>query len=288
MILSMTGFASVTSEHPLGTLSVELRALNHRYLDVQLRLPEELRTLEGAVRERLAARVVRGKVDCRLSLTRATQGDVASKLNVTLLADLATLSRSVRQVFPESTELSVADVLRWPGLMESETVSTELLKDDVLQLLDVALEEFNATRAREGAKLQTVLLDRAGSMEALVREAAPRVPQLVAAYGQKLSARLREANLGQDDERLRQEVVLFASRIDVDEEMARLGAHLSELRRIVETGGAVGKRLDFLMQELNREANTLGSKSAELAMTQASVELKVLIEQMREQVQNIE
>jgi uncharacterized protein (TIGR00255 family) len=288
MILSMTGFASVTSEHPLGMLSVELRALNHRYLDVQLRLPEELRTLEGVVRERLAARVVRGKVDCRLSLTRATQGDVASKLNVTLLADLATLSRSVRQVIPASAELSVADVLRWPGMMESETVSTELLKDDVLRLLDVALEEFNATRAREGAKLQTVLLDRARSMEALVREAAPRVPQLVAAYGQKLSARLREANLGQDDERLRQEVVLFASRIDVDEEMARLGAHLSELRRIVETGGAVGKRLDFLMQELNREANTLGSKSAELAMTQASVELKVLIEQMREQVQNIE
>jgi uncharacterized protein (TIGR00255 family) len=288
MILSMTGFASVTSEHPLGTLSVELRALNHRYLDVQLRLPDELRTLEGAVRERLAARVVRGKLDCRLSLSRATQGDVASKLNVTLLSDLAILSRSVRQVFPASAELSVADVLRWPGMMESETVSTELLKDDVLQLLDVALEEFNATRAREGAKLQTVLLDRARSMEALVREAAPRVPQLVAAYGQKLSARLREANLGQDDERLRQEVVLFASRIDVDEEMARLGAHLSELRRIVETGGAVGKRLDFLMQELNREANTLGSKSAELAMTQASVELKVLIEQMREQVQNIE
>jgi uncharacterized protein (TIGR00255 family) len=132
------------------------------------------------------------------------------------------------------------------------------------------------------------LLDRASGMEALVHEAAPRVPQLVAAYSQKLAVRLREANLAQDDDRLRQEVVLFASRIDVDEEMARLNAHLSELRRIVETGGAVGKRLDFLMQELNREANTLGSKSAELAMTQASVELKVLIEQMREQVQNIE
>ncbi len=288
MILSMTGFAAVTAEHALGTLAVELRALNHRYLDVQLRVPDELRALEGLLREKLSANVTRGKLECRVGLTRASAGDAAAALNTKLLRDLATLGRVVRETLPQCAELSVADVLRWPGMLDSASVSSELLQADLLKLLDRALSEFNATRAREGAKLQAVLLARVQSMEALVREAAPRVPQLVAAYGQKLATRLREANLGQDDERLRQEVVLFASKIDVDEEMARLNAHLSELRRIVETGGAVGKRLDFLMQELNREANTLGSKSAELAMTQASVELKVLIEQMREQVQNIE
>jgi len=288
MISSMTGFASLSEEQPLGTLSVELRSVNHRYLDLQFRLPEELRGFESALREIANARLSRGKVECRVSFARAAQSELPDQLSTDMLQRLLRLDVQVRSLFPQAQGLTVADVLRWPGMIDAESLPMEQLREQCEALLREVLTEFGASRAREGEKLKEALLERVAKMEALVAQVKPRIPQVVTAYQERLAAKLREAVASLDEDRIRQELVLFASKVDVDEELARLTSHLSETRRILEQGGAVGKRLDFLMQELNREANTLGSKSVDVDVSRASMDLKVLIEQMREQVQNIE
>jgi uncharacterized protein (TIGR00255 family) len=287
MISSMTGYASVTDESPVGGLSLDLRSVNHRYLDIQFRMPDELRLLESDLRERISARLSRGKVECRIGLTVPPTLN-AMQLDETLLSRLKELNERVRLTLPDAQSLRVADVLRWPGMLGSDSLPVEMLKEKCLQLVDKALADLSAARAREGEKLKVVILERASSVEEIVNDLAPRIPQLVSAYQEKLSTRLREAMLDPENDRLQQEVVMFAAKIDVDEELQRLSTHVSEIRRILEKGGTVGKRLDFLMQELNREANTLGSKSADVAVTQGAMSLKVLIEQMREQIQNIE
>jgi uncharacterized protein (TIGR00255 family) len=287
MISSMTGYASVTDESPVGGLSLDLRSVNHRYLDIQFRMPDELRLLESDLRERISARVSRGKVECRIGLTVPPTLN-AMQLDETLLLRLKELNERVRLTLPDAQSLRVADVLRWPGMLGSDSLPVEMLKEKCLQLVDKALADLSAARAREGEKLKVVILERASSVEEIVNDLAPRIPQLVSAYQEKLSTRLREAMLDPENDRLQQEVVMFAAKIDVDEELQRLSTHVSEICRILEKGGTVGKRLDFLMQELNREANTLGSKSADVAVTQGAMSLKVLIEQMREQIQNIE
>jgi uncharacterized protein (TIGR00255 family) len=201
---------------------------------------------------------------------------------------VAELGRLLQPLLPHGQPLGVADLLRWPGVIEGDSVGMEGLHEACLPLLRRGLDELSATRSREGEKLKAFLLQRVGQMDALVAGVLPHIPRLIAAYQEKLAARLKEAMGTGDDDRIRQEIALFAQKIDVDEELSRLQTHLSEMRRILEKGGAVGKRLDFLMQELNREANTLGSKSAASETTQTAMELKVLIEQMREQIQNIE
>ncbi|MGE5524165.1 MAG: YicC/YloC family endoribonuclease [Rhodospirillaceae bacterium] len=288
MIYSMTGYASAARELASGVLNVELRSVNHRYLDIQFRLPDELRPAEPAMRELLAARLNRGKVECRVTWTPAAANRKAPDLDAELLAQLVALDARVRATLPEAEHLAVSDILRWPGMLGAESIPLEELRDACRELLQQVLEEFAVTRGREGAKLKDMLLERATAMEQRIAGIAPRMPQLIAAFQEKLGVRLREALGTADDERIRQEVVLFANKIDVDEELSRLTAHIAELRRVLAGGGAVGKRLDFLMQELNREANTLGSKAADIAVTQVSMELKLLIEQMREQIQNIE
>ncbi len=287
MISSMTGYAAVSDESPVGGLSLDLRSVNHRYLDIQFRMPEELRLLEPDLRERISAKISRGKVECRISFT-VPPTLTAMRLEETLLARLGELDEKIRVALPDAQSLRVIDVLRWPGMLGSDELPVEILKEKCLQLVDQACSDLSAARAREGEKLKAVLLERADSVEAIVKDVAPRIPQLVNAYQEKLSTRLRDAMLEPENDRLRQEVVMFAAKIDVDEELQRLSTHVSEIRRILDKGGAVGKRLDFLMQELNREANTLGSKSADVAVTQGAMSLKVLIEQMREQIQNIE
>lgn len=288
-LLSMTGFASANREVPGAVLSLDLRAVNHRYLDLQMRLPEDYRSLEGAIRERLAGKLTRGKVECRLSVQNLPVANADLTVSWNLVEQLLAVNHRVREASPHSAALSVGDILRWPNVVQGQAgMSLEEQHALVLSLLDAALIEFTATRAREGEKLGLYLLERVERMEVLVKEVAPKIPLLVAAHQEKLTARLREALGNEDSERLHQEVVFFAQKIDVDEELGRLNAHLSEVRRIVKTGGVVGKRLDFLMQELNREANTLGSKSASVDTTGVALEFKVLIEQMREQVQNIE
>jgi uncharacterized protein (TIGR00255 family) len=288
VIYSMTGFAALSEEAPLGTLSVEIRSVNHRYLDLTFRLPDELRAFEPALRELLSARLSRGKVECRVGFQKSAAGTLSMGLNETLLDQLSALERRVRERMPAAAPLSVSDVLRWPGLQGADALPLDELKDRTQVLLERALGDFSRSRAREGDKLKSLLLERVVRMEELVARVKPKIPLLVQAYQERLSARLRDATAELDEDRIRQELLLFAAKVDVEEELARLATHLTETRRILDQGGAVGKRLDFLMQELNRESNTLASKSVDIDVSQASVELKVLIEQMREQVQNIE
>jgi len=205
-----------------------------------------------------------------------------------LLEQVVELDRRVRTHLPGCAPLGANDVLRWPGILETDALPLEALKECTLGLLDRTLQEFQQSRAREGDKLKSLLLERVTRMEALLARVKPKIPLLVAAYQERLVSRLRDAGVEVDEDRIRQELVLFSSKVDVEEELSRLATHLSETRRILANGGAAGKRLDFLMQELNRESNTLGAKSVDIDVSQASVELKVLIEQMREQVQNIE
>ena len=288
MIFSMTGFASSSAELDEGSLALELRAVNHRYLDLQLRMPDELRMMEPALREAIATRLTRGKVECRIGFSARPSASNPAQLNQVQLLQLAQWSKQVRAILPEARELSVAELLRWDGVLQSGALPADTLQIAVQKLLQQVLHEFDSARSREGEKLQVFLLQRVTQIAALCMTVAPRIPAAIAAYEEKLAARLRIAMQSGDDERLRQEISLFASKIDVDEELSRLQTHLAEMQRVLAQGGAVGKRLDFLMQELHREANTLGAKSVDVEVSRASMEMKLLIEQMREQIQNIE
>ena len=288
MIASMTGFASSARESAQGQLAIELKTVNHRYLEFQSRIPDELRSLEPAMREAVTARLTRGKVDCRLTFTPKSTGPKSLVPDAQAMKSLQDAAAAVRAHFKDSAPLTVAEVLHWPGVLADESLSPDALRDDVAALFDTALKELNQTRAREGAKLEALLLERLDSMAVLAKEAAPLMPAAVKAFQDKLATKIAEAGAAPTDERLQQEVVLYAARIDVDEELSRLVTHIGEMRRVLAKGGACGKRLDFLCQELNREANTLSSKSQDVETTRAAVDVKVLIEQMREQVQNIE
>jgi len=288
MILSMTGFAAVATELPGCSLAVELRSVNHRYLDLQLRLPDELRGLEAAVRELLTGELKRGKVDCRISLNHVQLGAATLAVNAERVSQLREAAGEVLRHAPGSMPLTVAEILRWPGVLTEPSLGPEALAAQAITLVRQALAELGASRAREGQKLKAMLEERCRGVEAQIERVAPRVPVIHDAYVEKLGARLKEAGLDPDAERLKQELALFAAKVDVAEEVSRLSAHVAEVRRVLGEGGSSGKRLDFLMQELNREANTLGSKSVDAELSQAALELKVLIEQMREQVQNVE
>ena len=288
MMYSMTGFSAATIELDACSIALEMRSVNHRYLDLQLRLPDEIRLLEAVFRETISALVTRGKIECRVSLTGRTPTRISAHINEPLLQQLALWSAKVREILPTARELSVAEVLHWNGSLQNNALSGDKLHENVLQLLQQALLEFNATRAREGEKLKIFLKQRIEQINALRVNIGPRIPASIEAYEAKLRTRLLEALGNHDDERVHQEVALFASKIDVDEELSRLHTHLAEMERVLEKGGSVGKRLDFLMQELHREANTLGSKSVDAEVSRASMEMKILIEQMREQIQNLE
>lgn len=288
MIFSMTGFASLEREVGDGVLVLELRSVNHRYLELQLKLDENLRSFEPLIRELIGAKLGRGKVECRMSLMPRSDSSRATVLDSQALQQLATLSASVQQTFPDSQPLSVADILRWPGVVVSAERSAGNLEEEIRGSLTQALQDMADARAREGEKLAMLVLERLDDVEHQVAGVKPLLPLQIKAFQERMIGKLRETLKTVDEERLAQELVIFAQRVDVDEELTRLGAHITEVRRILAGGGAVGKRLDFLMQELNREANTLGSKSVSTEVSQTSMALKVLIEQMREQIQNIE
>lgn len=287
-IHSMTGYAALDRDLGAVRLALELKSVNGRFLDLNFRCADELRFLEMPLRERLAAVLGRGKVECRLFLQQNSAAAPALTPNVVLMERLAVLDGEVRAVLAAAPPLSVAEVLRWPGVLVSETVSPQVLQTECFALLDTVQAEFLASRAREGARLADVLRAHVAGMRAALVRVEPLVPAAIADYSERLASRLREAVATLDEERIRQEIGLFAAKIDVAEELARLATHLHEVERVLERGGAVGKRLDFLMQELNREANTLASKSVSAAVTAIALELKLLIEQMREQVQNLE
>ena len=287
-VASMTGFAAAVLETPHGSVSVELKTVNHRYLEFQTRIPEDLRALEPALREAVAARLTRGKVDCRIGFAAIDTGARTLAPSEEAMGRLHQASKQVLAAFPQARPLSVAEILHWPGVLADDSMPADQLRETVLAALKKAIAELDQTRAREGAKLEQLLRERLEKMSVLVGEARPLIPAAMKAFQEKLAARIAEAAAAPTDERIQQEIVLYSARIDVEEELGRLATHITEFKRVLDKGGAIGKRLDFLCQELNREANTLGSKSVANEMTRISVELKVLIEQMREQVQNIE
>ncbi len=284
----MTGYAALSREIGQAALAVEIKSVNSRFLDLQFRLPEELRAAEPALRELLAAGVSRGKIECRMAIQPATGTALQLAINEALLAALAQAERKVLDALPQAQPLRVGEVLHWPGMLANQEAGADTLREASVALVKAALAEFSATRAREGDKLKNMIIERIDRMQVRLALIQSHVPDAIAAYQEKLAARLREALATSDEERIRHEIALFGVKIDIAEELNRLGAHLEEVRRVLAAGGAVGKRLDFLMQELNREANTLGSKSVSKELSDTSLEFKLLIEQMREQIQNIE
>ena len=284
----MTGYSSQEYNTSGGILLLELRSVNHRYLELQLKLDDNCRGFEATVRELIQAKLGRGKVDCRLSLVRNITANSAPQLNHSVLQQIAENAKTAAQYFPHTQPVNMLEILQMPGVISTAALDAEALETDLKTVLNTVLQDLIAAKSREGEKLRTIILDRLQEIEGLVAKVKPMMPTLVNQYQEKLTAKLREAHASNDDERIRQEMVLFVQRIDVDEELVRLTSHIAEVKRILNASAAAGKRLDFLMQEMNREANTLGSKSVAIETSQISMELKVLIEQMREQIQNIE
>ena len=287
MIRSMTGFASGERKTPWGTLACELRAVNHRYLELSVRAPDELRALEPAARERIAARAQRGKMELSLRFRSDNGGGSDLRVNQSLLARLADLALDCEARFPK-LQVEFNELLRYPGVVEIAEVDQAELQRNALALLDETIDEFGRAREREGAKLAAVMRERLDGIEAIAAQVKQWLPEIRAGLRAKLDAKLGELKPPLEPGRIEQELVLWLQKLDVDEELDRLAAHVSEARRVLGLKEAVGRRLDFLMQEFNREANTLGSKSVDARTSKAAVELKVLIEQLREQVQNLE
>jgi uncharacterized protein (TIGR00255 family) len=288
MLNSMTGFAREAAELPFGTLTCELRAVNHRYLDVQFRLPEELRPREVELRRQIGATVKRGKIECSLHLRRTLRNDEQLTLNEQLVRQLSARVQELSGVLPETRALDPVDVLRWPGVVQEPEIDVEPLFTATADLLAATLKSLDEMRANEGGRIADMLEHRCGEILEIAAGVGKRMPQVLDAVRKKLQERIDNLNVDADPARLETELALVAQKLDIDEELDRLISHVSEIRAVLKKGEPVGRRLDFLMQELNREANTLGSKSADTETTRAAVDLKVLIEQMREQVQNVE
>ena len=296
-VQSMTGFSHSKFNTQIGDLSVELKSVNSRFLELSIRLPDELKAYESEIRSLISSRVRRGKVECRIQKLSETPTDL--ELNASKIEVLKKVENQLQGVFKEATPLSISDILQFPGVMIPKGVDAELMQTEVLQGLEFGLDLFLKSRLNEGQALSKVLHGYCNEIERLVGDLRPKLPRYLDVLKEKLTLRLQEAlnktltdksYLTSDEvvDRIRQEVLLYAIKMDVDEEMVRLLTHVSEIRRILSSENEVGKRLDFLIQELNREANTLGSKAVAIDMTDCSVSLKVIIEKMREQVQNLE
>ena len=288
MIASMTGFARRETSGPWGTLVCELRSVNHRFLEAGFRLPDELRSAEGELRTRLTRQLRRGKVDCTLSYRRAQGAEGALEIDSAALQRLLTAVHLVTRSMQQPAAVNALDVLRWPGVVREEASSGEELLTAAHAVFGQTLEDLVAMRAREGARLRELLEQRCATLETLVVGVRARLPEVQTRMRARLHERVTELAASADRERLEQELAILLQRLDVDEELERLGGHITEVRRVIAGQEPAGRRLDFLMQELNREANTLSSKSQDLETTRSAVDMKVVIEQMREQVQNAE
>ena len=298
----MTGYAISARESDAGTITLELKSVNSRFLDLQFRMNDDLRSLEPLLREAIMGKVQRGKVECRLSFGRKATSGTSLAINETLLSSLAKAQQKVLTQFDQARPLTVNELLRWPGVLSDSEVGEDNLLADVQANMTTVLDAFVESREREGAALETMLLSRVSDIEEIVQRISPLIPKAIEQFRQKAIDRMQEAlgislaegnpttSISKDEvqDRIRQEVTLYGIRMDVAEELTRLSGHLTETRAILKKGGQVGKRLDFMMQELNREANTLGSKAALKELSDASMQMKLLIEQMREQVQNLE
>ncbi len=288
MARSMTAFARQELVKDWGTLTLELRSVNHRYLDVSLRLPEDFRNLEPKIREKISAKLARGKVDVglRFSRTDTSSGDIL--IDKELVQQISDASREIDHILYNPEAVSSLDILRWPGVIKTPELDSAELTSALFELLDASLNDMLEGRAREGKKLADLISQRCQSISDVIIDVKKRLPEIMQIWREKLLTRIQEASVEVDESRLEQELVILAHKTDVDEELDRLTTHVAEVERVLKDEKPIGRRLDFLMQELNREANTLGSKSIDTETTKASVDLKVLIEQMREQIQNIE
>jgi len=288
MISSMTGYARQSAQGSWGNLVVEIRSVNQRFLDLSIRLPDMLREFDPLIRAKVQSQLTRGKVEVQVKYQPGAELSSEMTLNKPLAQQVIKAADEVAGMMTHSAATSVTDILKWPMVMQMQELDVGSVKAHVEQVLEQALAIMVQTRQTEGEKLKALLLERIEVLTILVDEVKPLVPKIIKEQRQKLLARIEELQLNTDGERVEQEIILLAQRLDVSEEIDRLVAHIQETVKILKTGGVVGRRLDFLMQELNREANTLGSKSASVSSSHASVDLKVIIEQMREQIQNIE
>ena len=297
-VASMTGYAVASGATPLGTVTIECRSVNSRFLDLALRLNEDLRFADPLIRETLQKRIARGKVEIRGYIT-PDENAAPVRINTAVLNRLIEVQNTILETLPQANKLSVSNLLAMPGVMVTDRPDQDAVAQAVLTVLNNMLDAFTASRAREGEALANVLLNNCEQIEEVVTDIKSRIPDILAHIENKLRERLENAlssalteksTLTREEvsDRIRQEVTFYALRMDVEEEINRLFTHVAEVRRILKKGGAVGRRLDFVVQEMNREANTLGSKAAAIEMTNASVALKVIIEQMREQIQNLE
>ena len=288
MLNSMTGFAHKIKETPFGLITCELRATNHRFLDIQLRLPEELRSKEIELRTEISKTIKRGKVDCVMLLRHKYTNENKIQLNKNLVTKIATLLTEIATIFPESKPVDPISILRWPGVMSESEIDTEPLYLETLQLLQETLSDLTEMRLSEGGRIQGMLTSRLAKIEEIVVRVRQYMPEILEMTRINQRERINKLDIDAEPARLETELALIAQKLDVDEELDRLASHIQEVRITLKNGTPMGRRLDFLMQELNREANTLGSKSVNAKTTKAAVDLKVLIEQMREQVQNVE
>ena len=288
MAFSMTAFARQELTKEWGALTLELRSVNHRYLDISLRLPEDFRNLESKIREKISAKVARGKVEVSLRFSRTESSGGEIIIDKELVQQIVNAGREIDHILYNPQAVSSLEVLRWPGVIKTPELDSVELTNALLELIDITLNDLLEGRVREGDKLVALIQQRCQSISDVIAKVKKRLPEIMQIWREKLLTRIQEASVEVDENRLEQELVIIAQKTDVDEELDRLTTHIVEVERVLKDQKPIGRRLDFLMQELNREANTLGSKSIDTKTTKASVDLKVLIEQMREQIQNIE
>ncbi len=288
MIKSMTAFASKEAIFGPYTINCELRSVNHRYSDIFLKTTETLRFAEPKLRSEITGKLKRGKIECVINYKKQSQQNIAFEINQAAVTSLLQVTSDIEQQMQNPASISALDVLQFPGIQQEPKLDQDAIEAQVLQLVRDALNEMLAMRSREGEQLGILIAERCEQMTTLVHEAGQRIPEVLSHLRTKLNTRIKELCVEPDFDRLEQELVILAQKLDIDEELDRLNTHIEEVQRVLTKNEPIGRRLDFLMQEMNREANTLGSKSADKEMTRISIELKVLIEQMREQIQNIE
>ena len=288
MMLSMTAFSRQQADKEWGSLIWELRSVNHRYLETSVRLPESFRGLENVIRDTVRKKLNRGKIECQLrfQVVEASQSDLL--LNKELIAKLVRANNEINQIAGLNNQLTSAEILRWPGVMADQSVDADTIEREAIDLFTAALDDLVSSRVREGEALKGMLNQRVVSIREIVASIREKIPDIICGQRKNLLEKLEELKAELEPTRLEQEIAILAQKADVDEELDRMDSHLKEVERIIESNGQKGRRLDFLMQELNREANTLSSKSIVVGTTLGAVELKVLIEQMREQIQNVE
>jgi len=288
MVHSMTAFSRQQLEREWGSLTWEIRSVNHRYLEPSVRLPENFRSLENPIRRQLRDKLYRGKIECQLRLRTVEANQIDWQLNLDLISQLTKANSEINNTIGGDYKLSSLDILKWPGVISDQSIDEEIFNKEAMELFERALDDLMVVREREGASLRDAILKRIASIQGIIDSIQAKMPSIVLKQKRNLLNKLEEIKAELEPTRLEQEITLLAQKADVDEELDRLNSHLQEAKRVLDSSGQIGRRLDFLMQELNREANTLSSKSIVVETTQSAVELKVLIEQMREQIQNIE